>query len=308
MTQVSDLVTEAQRRFLSDLREETDTLGVGLTSTAASLSLTAGQSLGSIQPEAVLQIDYELMFVTNAPSPAGIQVLRGYAGSVPASHTAGALIVVNPRFPVVDIIRCFNEELDDLSAPPNGLYQVNEITLSYNPVIAGYDATDSVTGAPLDPTTYLDTIEVRAHEYGPAQRWPHTPLPQVQILRNADSTQFPSGTAFRFDGVGYAGRPIRILYKSTYNSNLVFGTDDILGVSGLHTQAHDILTLGAAYRLMQWRELKRSFTETQSEPRRAQEVPVGSSLTAVKGIMQMRSDRIAAERARLDSMYRRVWH
>lgn len=307
MTVVSDLVVETQRRFLSDLREETDTLGSDITSTTATIALTAGQSLGSIQPEAVLQVDYELMFVTDAPSTTAIQVLRGYAGSTAAAHTAGALVVVNPRFPVVDIIRCFNEELDDLSSPPNGLYRVSEITLSYNPVIAGYDATDATTGMPLDPSTFLDAIEIRAHEYGPAQRWPHTPLPKFQIMRNQDPTQFPSGTAFRFDGVGYAGRPIRILYKSTYNSNLVFATDDVEGVSGLHSQAHDILTLGAAYRLMQWRELKRSFTETQSEPRRAQEVPVGSSLTAIKGIMQMRMDRIAAERARLDMMYRRSW-
>lgn len=307
MTTVARLVQEVQRRALSDLREETDTLGANISANAANLSLASGQPLGSIQPGAVLQIDYELFWVTSAPTPTNIGLIPGYFGTTSVSHTAGAQITVNPRFPVVDIIKCFNEELDDLSAPSNGLYQVQEITLSYNPVLVGYDATDSVTGQPLDDSTFIDFIEVRAHEYGPAQRWPHTPLPKLQILRQADATQFPSGTGFRFDGQGYAGRPIRILYKSTYNSNLMFASDDVLGVSGLHSQAHDILTLGAAYRLMPWRELKRSFSETQFEPRRAQEVPVGSSLTAIKGIMQQRTDRIAAERARLDSMFRRNW-
>jgi hypothetical protein len=301
------LVIETQRRFLSDLREETDTLGVSMGSTDTSLALSPGQTLGSIQPGAVVQIDYELMFVLTAPSPSAIGVLRGYLDTSAVAHTSSALVTVNPRFPVVDLIRCFNEELDDLTAPPNGLYQVSEITLSYNPVIVGYDLTDATTGQPVDPSTWIDIIEVRAHEYGPAQRWPHTALPKVQIMRNADTTQFPSGNALRFDGVGYPGRPIRVLYKATYSATLVNSTDDIEAVSGLHSQAHDILTLGAAYRLMQWRELKRSFTETQSEPRRAQEVPVGSSLTAVKGIMQHRTDRIAAERARLDMMYRRIW-
>lgn len=308
MTQLNDLLIEFQILALSDLREETDNLGADVTANATTLSLQAGQTLGSIQADAIVQIDQELFFVTSDPSStSSIPVLSGYGGSTSTSHSAGAQIIVNPRFPAVNIIRAINQDIDSLSSPALGLYQVSEITLSYNPVLRGYDMTDSVTGQPLDPSTFIDAIEVRSHEYGPAQVWPHTPLGKVQIMRNQDTTQFPSGTALRFDGVGYAGRPVRVLYKATYSTPLVNLSDDVQGVTGLHPQAHDIPVWGAAYRLMQWRELKRSFTESQSEPRRAQEVPVGSSLTAMKGIMQHRADRIAEERSRLDAMYRRVW-
>lgn len=308
MTTVSQLVTEVQRRFLSDLKEETDQLGANISAGATTLSLVAGSSLGSIAPGAVLQIDYELFWVISASSISSISVIPGYYGSTEAAHLANAQITVNPRIPVVDIIRSFNEELDDFSSEVNGLYQVKELTLSYNPVIVGYDMTDINTDTALDPTTWLDLLEVRTHEYGPANIWPHTPLGKVTLMWDQDTTVFPSGTGLRFDGHGYAGRPIRVLYKASFSSTLANASDDILGVSGLHTQAHDILTLGAAYRLMPWRELKRSFTETQSEPRQSQEVPVGSSLTAMKGIMQMRMDRLAAERSRLNAKYKRRWH
>jgi hypothetical protein len=78
----------------------------------------------------------------------------------------------------------------------------------------------------------------------------------------------------------------------------------VVATTGLQSTAHDIPVLGAAYRLMMFRELKRSFTEAQGEPRRAAEVPVGSSLTALRGIQAFRQSRIDAERERLNKTYK----
>ena len=307
MTLLSELVTEVQRRALSGLREEQNQLGSAVNASASTVSLAAGQTLGSIQAGAVLQVDYELMLVEGAAATTGINVVRGYYGSTAASHATGALMTVNPRFTAVDIIKAVNETIDDLSSPSNGLYQMLEITLTYNPVLVGYDFTDVNTGVALTPANLIDVHEVRVHDYGPAQAWPLIGPSQYKVQRNADTSVFPSGIALELYGYGFPGRPIRVQYKAPYSTPLVNASDDVLGVTGLHTQAHDIPTLGAAYRMMAWREFKRSFTESQGEPRRAQEVPVGSSETAVKMVAAQLQARIDDERTRLDRMYQRQW-
>ena len=301
MTTLGDLVQTIQRRVLSDLREELNELGTGINSTTNTISLATGQSLGSIaNTGTTLQIDYELMYVISAPSAGAIQVIRGFSDSVAASHSANAIVNVNPRFPAVDIIRAINEDIDDLSAPTNGLYQMLELTVTFIPVQQGYDLTG------LTNEAVLDLWEVRAHEYGPTNKYPVIPPNMYKLQRNADTSVFPSGMALVLDQGGYPGRPLRIQYKSPYSTPLVNATDDVATVTGLHPQAHDIPILGAPARLMQFRELKRSFSEAQGEPRRAQEVPVGASLTASKGLLQYRDMRISGERERLNQMYART--
>lgn len=297
MTTLADMVIEIQRRALSDLREVNNQLGAGINNSVTTIALASGQSLGNIQPGAILQIDYECMFVMSAPTPTAITVVRGWFDSTPAAHSTNAIINVNPRFPAVDIIKAINQDIDDLSAPTNGLFQMKEITLTFIPVVQGYDMT-GLTDAVVD-----EIWEVRAYEYGPAKKFPIIPPSQWKLQRNADTSVFPSGISLTLDQGGYPGRPLRVQYKSPYTTPLVNATDDVAAVTGLHSQAHDIPTLGAPARLMQYRELKRSFSEAQGEPRRAQEVPVGSSLTASKGILAYRQDRIRAERARLEKKF-----
>lgn len=303
MTTLADLVIAIQRRALSDMREEMNTLGAAITdTTTATISLAAGQTLGSIQPGAYIQIDYEYMLVLSAPSPSAIGVVRGFSDSQAATHLSGAVINVNPRFPAVDIIRAINEDIDDLSAPTNGLFQMLELTTTFIPVQQGYDLTG------LNNDQVLEIWEVSAYEYGPARKYPLIPPTMWRLERNSDTSNFPSGLSLKLNQGGYPGRPLRIQYKAPYSVPLVNPTDDVKAVTGLHAQAHDIPVLGAPARLMQFRELKRSFSEAQGEPRRAQEVPVGSSLTASKGLMAYRDKRIADERSRLIKMYPRRLH
>ena len=304
---LGNIVNEVQQLVLSSMREETDQLGTAVAANATTLTLATGDTLQSIEPGAILQIDYELFYVTSAPNTTDISVVPGFFGSTSTTHATNALITVNPRFPAVEIIRAINEELDDLCSPTNGLFQPAEITLSYNPAIQGYDLTDVNTNTAVVPSNFIDLLEVRVQEYGPSQKWPIIPLSKIGWQRQADTTSFPSGMSLTMDQAGYPGRPIRVQYKAAYNSALANATDNVLTVAGMHYQAQDIPALGAPYRLMNYRELKRSFTEAQFEPRRAQEVPVGSSLTALKGLMVLRAQRIDAERQRLNVMYRQRW-
>ncbi len=302
---LNDLVQAIQRRGLSDLREETNQLGVAISTapaklTADTITLAPGNTLGNIITGAIIQIDYELMFVTGIGIAPNVPVLRGYQNSTPATHVNGSLITVNPRFPAVDIIEAINEDIDDLSAPTNGLFRMLEITLTFIPVVQGYDL------SPLTDADVLEVWELRSWEYGPANKFPPAAPNMYRLQRHADTSIFPSGMSLALDESQFPGRPMRLQYKAPYATPLVNPTDDVYTVTGLQYQAQDIPILGALGRLMQFRELKRSFSEAQGEPRRAQEVPVGGSLTASKGLMGLREERIKAEAARLNKMYART--
>lgn len=298
MTTLADLVIRTRRRALSDLREETDTLGTAVFANATTLSLGGGQTLGSIRAGAIIECDYELYLVLNNPTSTNAVIVQpGYLDTTSTAHAAGALLTINPRFPQADIATAVNEDLDDLSAPVNGLFQMRVATVVWNPVIIGYDLVG------VDPTQITSIYEVRVYDYGPSQRWPLIPPSLYKLQRSTDPAVAPSGLSIKIYGQGFPGRPVRIMYKAPFTGPLLNPSDDVFLITGLHTQAHDIPTLGAAVRLMEFRELKRSFTESQGEPRRAQEVPVGSSLTAMKGLDMRREKRIAAERSRLQAMY-----
>lgn len=312
MTTLNDLVIKTYRESLSSLREETDQLGSSVGANANLLTLAAGETLGTITSGTILQIDWELFYVTSATGPSNINVIPGYYDSTSTTHAANALITVNPRFPAVAIIKAINDELDDLSGPGNGLFQPLDFVLSCNPVLVGYDCTDVNTSISVAPGNLIDVLQIETHEFGPEQYWPTIPLSGYRLNRNADTSFFPSGMSLKILNQRnyFPGQPIRVSYKAPFNISssqvytpLANPTDDVIAVAGLHQQAHDILPLGAAIRLMGFRELKRSFTEEQPAPRMATEVPVGSSEEAIKELKLQRQARIDRERARLENQW-----
>lgn len=300
MTTLDHLVQEIRSRALSGFRDESIPLGIAtdLDAVTQTITLAAGTSRTAIEAGASIQLDYELMGVLSVPSPTALQVRRGIFNSTPTTHAAGTPVVINPHFPIIDIVTAINEDIDDLSAPGNGLYQTNVATFTFNPAITGYD----LPGLTNDEVAEI--IEVRTWDYGSQQAWPLLPPSQYKLERNAQPDSFPSTMSLKLYQGAYPGRPVRVQYKSPYTTPLVNPTDDVVATTGLQSTAHDIPVLGAAYRLMMFRELKRSFTEAQGEPRRAAEVPVGSSLTALRGIQAFRQSRIDAERERLNKTYK----
>ena len=301
MTTLDSMVQEIRSRALSGFRDEQIPGGLGADMDALTnvLPLPPGTTRMAVELGARLQVDYEEMEVLAITNPTAVTVIRGVANSTPTHHYAGSQVWVNPHFPIVDIVKAINEDIDDLSGPGNGLYQTQTITIAFNPATTGYDLTGLVN------EEVSEIIEVRTWDYGSQQQWPLIPPSQYKLERNAMESVFPSGMSLKLYEGAYPGRPVRVQYKSPYTTPLVNPGDDVVATTGLQATAHDIPVLGAAYRLMMFRELKRSFSEAQAEPRRAAEVPVGSSLTALKGIQQLRLDRIANERERLNKIYKR---
>lgn len=282
---LAQVVADTRRRVLGPTREELDRLNGALTAAADQLTVTYGRS--GIQQGSVLAVGLELMYVWDVSSTT-VTVERGYAGSTARAHDDNQIVYVNSRVAPFDAAQAVNEELDDLSSPDAGLYAVETTTVTFNAARQGYD---------LDADDILTILEVHA-DTPTGQDWPKLKPDQYRFQREADLSDFASGFAFQILDGAYPGREVLVTYATPFShaSNL---TDDIEVTTGLHREAHDILSLGAAARLVTAGEVARNDPHTQGDTRRSEEVPPGAVWGSARALLSLRDRRVNAERSRL---------
>lgn len=288
MTTCADLIDETRRLLFSGQRERMNRLTSDIT--AADTSITFDFELSSMAEGSYIAVDLEIMYVWSVTaSSKTATVQRAMLGSTAATHTSGSLVYVNSKFPAYSIFTALNEDLDDLSAPDNGLFQVVSKELTYNPAVQGYDL--GVAAG----VNVLDVLSVTADVPGPSQDW--VPLTSWRLATNTNTTDFSSGTSITLLEGGSPGLTVRVLYSTPFTKFAAL-TDNVT-TTGLPTSAYDLPPLGAALRLVGVREIKRNFDESQGDTRRASEVPPNAQLAGYQAVLRERSRRVKAESNRL---------
>lgn len=293
MTTLQNLADETLRRLLPSQLDLTGLLVTTLTATTGTFSLEGPMvSANTVSPGMVFSVGLEVMYVTSW-SQATLQasVIRGYSGSTPAAHTAGALVHINPTFTLFDVVSAINEDLMDLSGPQR-LYRVKTLTITYNPVFSGYNF-------PVD-TGYYDVLGVRYKIAPPTHNYP--PIKNWTVLPNMTDPTYPSGNTLVIYDAGWPGLPVHVWYATSFGT-LTTLTQTVQSVTGLPITANDLPPIGASIRLVQTREVKRNFIEVQPDPRKAVEVPPAAVMNSIKALQQFRLDRIDVEKGRLDRKY-----
>lgn len=288
MSTVGTVVDRTLRQLMSGTIEERNKTVGALTAT--STSIVFQYDLGGVRAGGVIQIDNELMYVWEVSSGSKtVEVERAWNGTAAAAHASGAVAIVDPKFPRSQILEAINAEIDDLSSPMNGLYQIKSLELNYN-------GTWNMINLPTtDKIIDLVSVTVRyiATDYPVIRR--------CRLIRDLPNDDFSAGYAIRFDEQVRAGRMI-VVYKAPF-TNVTTETQNLQNIAGFPTTAEDILIMGAQIRLVSPREVKRNFTESQGDTRRSEEVPTGSVSSSINNIIRMRRDRITAEAARLARQY-----
>lgn len=292
MTLASDWIERTKAYLLSGIQEEKNKLASAYT--AGSGTLTVSYDTMGIQPGSRIEIGSNLLYVWEVVGKTAT-VSGGWEGTTDANAVSGSVITVNPRFPAAQILDALNFDLVDLSSPAHGLYQVGTETLTYNPLMTGYDL-DGVTNL-------ISVIEVRGQTPGIYKDWPRVNTQKFRVMQTAPtgSNGFASGKALFIYEDMYAGYPIWVTYKKGFTA-LASSSADV-SATGLPSTAYDLPPIGAAIQLMAGREVKRAFTETQGDTRRAAEVPVGATNASVNSLRLLRAQRIEAEKQRLDAFY-----
>lgn len=288
MTTAATVIDRTLRQLLSGTVEPRNKLSSTINSSATSVVTT--YALEGLRQGQTFEIDSELFYIWEADNGTKtLTVERGYAGTTAASHTGGALIKTSPRFPRAQLLEAINDELADLSSPVNGLFAVKTVDIDYN----GSDTMIDFTGV----TNVIDLLSVSVRyltdDYPVARK--------VRLVRDVPTDDFPSGLALRFDQGVFPGR-LRIVYKAPYTAASSESTN-LVTTSGVQESVIDLLVLGCQIRMMAPREIKRNFTESQGDTRRAEEVGAGAVAGSITNLMRMRRDRIIAESARLKRAY-----
>lgn len=292
MTTLSDVMWRTRRRLMGQQREPVNTLSVSIDADDTALTFT--NAIRFVEGSR-LSVGLETMLVVAVSGGGtGASVIRGMDGSPAAAHSSGDIVHINPTWTNFDIFGAVNDELADLSSPINGLFRIQSVDFDFDPSKSGYN----LAGL----TDFLDIWRIRYDQPGPSNHWQPIPRSQWRLDRAADTSEFASGVQLVLMGGGSPGHKVRVSYKATFDS-LTAESDDVLAVSGLHVEAHDILSLGAAMRLIGGSEAQRAYTTTQADPRRGDEAPANAHIRAMQAFAQMREERIRDEAARLSAQY-----
>ena len=297
MTTAQAWIDETRDLLLSGYVEELLVLGASAASGDTQLTITDASNSG-IVPGVIIEIDSEAMYVQKVSGT--VDVIRGYGASEPAAHDNLSIVRVSPKFPTYRILEALNNDLRDLSAPDNGVFQIKTFTTTYNANKQGYDLTEdgvSLTNEAVQSiyaVSYSDPVTVEARE------------PEIRkwgLKRDRITTSFTSGMALVLYEAAFPGKKVNVSYKSPLT--LISGVASSFNKSstGLQSTAYDLPPLGAALALMAAAPIRREFIDAQGSSRRAEEVPPGAISGSIRDLRFRRETRVAAEAARLATMY-----
>lgn len=291
MTTFADLIAETRHRLMTARPDRLNVLDLDINNSTASVQVR--YQADGIDNGTILCVDLEEMYVLSISGIAAGSiaiVIRGFNGSTPVAHTAGTPLMVSPNFSDFHISKYVNRGLEDLSID---LFQIKSVEFDFNPAVYSYE---------LTPTDLIDVWRVRFDSPGPDKVWTVMNPSDWYIDLAANTTDFPSGRSITFRRPASAGFPVRVSYRAGFTA-LSTVTDNVLTISGLHTEAHDLPPLYAAYMLANGREIQRSLTTQQPERRRQEEVPPGSARMGAQEMALVYQSRIVREAARLKRRY-----
>lgn len=291
MTTAQQWVDETRSLLMGGQVEELNRLDGGYT--AGGTSLLMEFPLRGIQPGARISIGLNTFLVWEV-NGLTVTVSGGQEGSTDGNASTGSLVRVRPRFTDFEIFRTLNYDLHDLSAPANGLFQVDAKSFTYDSVVSGYNMSS------VD-SDVLSVIEVRYETVDDSKLWPRLHSDKYRLARSVPTSDFSSGLALMIYEPANQGYSIYVTFRAPFTQLATLASTKTS--TGLPSSAWDLPPLGAAIMLMSGREVKRNFTEAQGDTRRAAEVGPGAVSQSAAGLRLQRRDRIVAERNRLESLY-----
>lgn len=289
-TTVSALIEETRRLVYGTSRLAINRVlstGAGLLDTDTTVTLDfdlQGAVKGSI-----IAIDNELFFVLDSTAATKqLTVIRGYLGTTPVVHAAGAIVEVNPRFPRPYIKRALQQEINSWGSR---LFKVTSVNIPFSSLSRIYD---------LGIVDYLSVLDVRL---SPAPG--RTTRPRAYgwaVIPDQDTSNFASGTALELLGNYPTSGTARVKVSQKFDVG-VWDDTTVVENLGLTSSMTDIPPIGAAWRLMSAKEVGRTDMTAQPEPRKAEEVPAGHMASVAAQLKKLRDDRIEEERWTLMQRY-----
>lgn len=260
----------------------------GITATELGIKIGSADNLA----KGIIQIDEELIWINNFDR----QTLtlnaipgfgRGYMGTTPSPHAENARVILTPTFPVNMISQAINDSINSLYPK---LFQVASTTFTFNAAQIAY---------PL-PDDARDLLFISWQTPGPSKEW--LPVNHWRIDRMANVGAFNTTKTVNIYEKIVPGRTVQVYY-STIPSNLTNGSDDFAAVTGLPQSARDVVTLGAAYRLLSYVDTGRINLSSAEADLADTKLPSTAGASASKYVFALYQQRLQEEATKLQDRF-----
>lgn len=259
-----------------------------ITESSTELALDFGDQPGAGRPNGLVEIGSELIYVTHYNPSTGVATVptwgRGFRGTTAADHDAGDLVLVRPRYPRKQVADAINAVVR-ASCPP--LFSARDLT--------PFDTDAFVDLGYTLPTDTIRVLRVEATEIGPEFLVCRRVLDNWTV-RNVAGTQLlelDRNEVFQTVQVTVAAEPGAMTTESA----------DFVTTTGLPVSCSDLVVFGAVSRLILGAELARQQASTVEAAARNVNNAAGSATTISRYFMGLYTNRLDAERDRLQAMY-----
>jgi len=239
-----------------------------------------------------VQIDNELIWVNSFDRQnLTLQVIpgfgRGYMGTTPSPHAQNAQVILTPTFPVTMIQQALNDTINSLYPK---LFGVALTTFPYNAAQIAY---------PL-PDDARDVLYVSWQTPGPSKEW--LPTNRWRIDRMANVAAFNTTKTLNIYDKVVPGRTVQVYY-SVIPNNLTNAGDDFATVTGLPESSRDVVTLGAAYRLLSYIDTGRINLSSAEADLADTKLPSTAGASASKYVFALYQQRLQEESVKLQDRF-----
>jgi hypothetical protein len=263
-----------------------------LTSPSSSplvLQLASTNDIG----KGIVEINNELLWIDNVDRVSNTATVapygRGYLGTTPAIHAVDTKVTVSPIFPRYSIEKAIN---DTINAVGGAVSAIKQTTFTYNAAITTYEFQD---------LGIENILSVSWQDIGPSKEW-------IRVRRwdfdpFADVSTWGSGSqTITIGDVIVAGRTVKVMYM-TEPSVFTSASQEFSTQTGLPASCKDVVTLGAAYRLLQYLDPARAAQYSPQADEIDAKRPFGASNNAVRQLFALYTQRLNEERGKQQSQY-----
>ena len=290
MATLNDMIAEVRSSLAGfTLRQDR----ISYLTTAINTTATAIQiGSSSILAKGIVEIEDELIWIDNFDKQnntmnAAPGFGRGYQGTSAAPHAVNSQVILTPSYPRTNIKQAINDTIN--SVYPK-LWAVYSYTFTFNASQVTYALPDDVQNV-----LYMSWQTTgSSREWLPLKKW------RADLMANV-ATFNTQKTINIYENV-QPGRTIQVWYAATPQT-MTSGTDDFSAVTGLPESCRDVVTYGAAYRLLSFVDPGRINLTSAESDLADSKVPGAAGSTNSRYIYALYQQRLQDESLKLSDKF-----
>ena len=263
-------------------------LNAAINSVATSMVVGSSSNLA----KGPIEIDDEIIWIDNFSTASNTLNVapgfgRGYQGSTPTSHAQYSQVTLSPSFPRISIKKAINDTINSLYPK---LWAVDSFTFTFNASQTTYALPDD-----LEQILFVSWQTTgSSKEWLPVNRWRADGMANISTFNTTNTINI-------YENI-QPGRTVQVYYTTTPDT-LDNNSDDFADVTGLPESSQDVVTLGAAYKLLSFLDSGRiSLTSAESDLADSK-IPSGAGANNSRYIYALYQQRLNEEALKLQDKF-----